>query len=116
MLERRHYVRANAQIEASVTPVDQEQTEVESRVVDISIGGMMLALGQEYPPGTQLTITLALPGHDGPVQCRGRVVWHDRDRLSGVEIVEIDPKDRERIDQLIVEACRRQAEEDIVVL
>ncbi len=69
--ERRKHDRVPIAIAVSYEN-HQETVVVQSR--DISLGGLFLGTTTPAPPGTDLALTLRLPGEHGPIQARGRVV------------------------------------------
>jgi uncharacterized protein (TIGR02266 family) len=69
---------------------------------DLSPGGAYFALAIPHPIGSQVEVTLRLPG-DAPIVCRGEVVnIPDATRFGmGVRFLDIREEDRTRLEALI---------------
>ncbi len=107
MAERRGNARLVARLEV------QEKNSRLPRVPlyvsgNISGGGMFLITQEPYPAGTSLRVTFHLPDDDKTVEAAGRVVWardekegSDRQPGMGIEFLEIDEQDRQRVRKFI---------------
>lgn len=107
MAERRGNVRLVSKLE--VQERDPRRARVPLYVSgNISAGGMFLITQDPYPPGTTFRISFGLPPHEKTVEATGRVVWSrpqkenpERQPGMGIEFLEIDEQDRERIREFV---------------
>lgn len=106
MQEPRRFVRSASRLPVTYTALPHDTPKV-SLTADVSGGGISLFATSTYPFGTQLQISLVLPGEESPVPCLGEVVWSERSTVLGSEspqaasvglrIVEIAPRDQDRL-------------------
>ncbi len=74
-------------------------------VYDIGPGGVFVPTPAPLPPGTELELSLHLPGERRIIRAEGRVVWTnlvDTPSLPagmGVRFLRIDPADRVRLER-----------------
>ncbi len=74
-------------------------------VYDIGPGGVFVATPAPLPPGTEIELSLHLPGERCIIRAEGRVVWTnlvDTPSLPsgmGIRFLRIDPADRVRLER-----------------
>ena len=110
MDERRQYVRLDSRLQVEYTVVPAAQP-LNAATKDVSVGGMRVEVTEQLEPGTQLAMTLTVPGGQR-VPLTVEVVSSDHHKLStvrprarthevGIRIVRIEPKDREILRQYV---------------
>ncbi|REJ73375.1 MAG: PilZ domain-containing protein [Acidobacteria bacterium] len=94
--EARHTIRVSRSIEATYS---HDCPPIRCRVEDVSETGMYLDSRHALPLGQLIRFSLDLPDEnpDRPIEGIGRVVWTEQMLGAGIEFVELDPADRERI-------------------
>ncbi|MFO8057132.1 MAG: TIGR02266 family protein [bacterium] len=107
MAERRSNFRLVSKLEV------QERDPARARVPlyvsgNISAGGMFLITQDPYPAGTTFRISFGLPQDGKTVEATGRVVWSRRQKENperqpgmGIEFLEIEEQDRQRIREFV---------------
>lgn len=73
------------------------------QTVNLSASGMLIQTNQSCEPGTELEFELALPGEQGPVRGRARVVRQTRARRErvtglGLQFSQLSQENRQRLD------------------
>ena len=73
--ERRRFSRSKLQFDERilVEVVDQGGTASSAWLLDISEGGAALEVGGSYPIGSQLSVSVQLPGTRSPINCWAQV-------------------------------------------
>ena len=82
-------------------------------VWNVSVVGVYIVLPEPLPPlDSRIVMTFSLPGEQTPVSCEGRIRWQNEPSIfagcgrtkpdlppgCGVEFLELDTRDRERIE------------------
>lgn len=107
MAERRSTVRAVVRIE-----VYDQDSRVERVPLfisgNVSSGGLFLITREPYPLKTSLKIEFSLPGEGPPIKALGSIVWTRTDKQApgqqpgmGVQFMEIEEKDRDRVRKFV---------------
>ncbi|MGB2630155.1 MAG: PilZ domain-containing protein [Candidatus Omnitrophota bacterium] len=96
--ERRRYVRIEAPLKVKLASGGKSY-EVTSK--DISPVGVRLEIGEKLKEAEGLSLSVSLPDVAKPVRIKGKLVWQAKTSLEdkapydvGVEIVEVDDKDK----------------------
>lgn len=104
--DRRSYVRANVNLQASVSSADSPEAEpLECRVVDISLGGggMQFHIDHPFTVGSEVGIIIHRGGSDDPLDLLGAVVWADHESGScGVHFHDLTEDQTQSIEDLVV--------------
>jgi len=84
----------------------EESTDRElyfQRGANISTGGIFLQRTIPHSKGTVINLQFTLPGDDEPVRVRGEIVnvGHADDLGMGVKFLDLDEKDRQRIERFV---------------
>ena len=99
LIQRREFVRVDATVRVSYTPVDGDGYSAETTTVNVSGGGFMVSGREALKVGEVISFTLQLDGDTrdaGPLEAIGRVV-RDTAAGLGVEVEHIDERERERL-------------------
>ena len=73
------------------------------KLFNISSGGCGIESGATVQVGTTVTLRVYVPTHKEPIQIgRARVTW-SAGQDFGVEFVDMDPKEQERLQQLLID-------------
>ena len=102
LIERRQYVRlkVDTTMEYYIDYVEKKKTVP---VRDVSGGGLRFLTKEELAPGRTLSVIFALPETSDTIQAVAEIVWARPAKgmtgiyEAGVNFVEIDPFDREKI-------------------
>lgn len=79
-----------------------EQTEyVDTKLVEISVGGAMLATEEPVPIGSDLVIEMTLPGAVSPIAISSKVAYHADNGGTGVKFIYRDSGGSRRLHELI---------------
>lgn len=74
--ERRKTIRINTALDVSYETVSGDTGKRRTSITrDISLGGINLALGEKFLPGTSLSLQLNLPNSSKPILTQGEIVW-----------------------------------------
>jgi c-di-GMP-binding flagellar brake protein YcgR len=117
-VQRRGAVRVEVLVPVEVRAAvpDGPHRALAGTTVDLSEGGMRVALPEAVEPGTELEARLHLPGGGPPVECAGRVVRggenpgaaSDRRFWTAVEFTTVPPAARRDLTRFVFEAQREQ--------
>ena len=108
--ERRRFVRLNISVEIQYTVLEKETPdELKAKSRNISAGGICIIADEKIATDNILILSIYLPADEMPIIAKGKVVWarpfeigKEGERFDvGVEFIEIDPKDRKKIDQYV---------------
>lgn len=102
MAERRRFTRISRSLVTYYRQLDEGVPERAALAVDVSRGGLLVELDPAPPVGELLSMEIVLGSGRPPVNIVGRVV-RTGDQGSGIEFVNIEPGDLERIQQFIAE-------------
>ncbi len=96
--ERRRFLRIEVPLKVKLMSGDRVD---KITTKNISPVGLRFELTRELNESNQLTMSLYLPSSERPIHLIGKVVWQNKSSLEdnapydiGVEIVEIDDKDK----------------------
>ena len=106
--ERRKTLRINTSIIVRYSVEKKQEARLNGRMKDVSQGGMRLLVNEKLSQGTLLLIEFHLPETKDIIESEGKVVWtsgdfEDRDQAgrrvfhTGVQFVNINPEDRNRL-------------------
>ncbi len=112
MDERRKFVRLDTRLEATYAVLSSGDAQ-QAVTKNVSGGGICLFTAQVLTPGTQLQVSMKLPGREQPIHCTAEVVWSEpyeivgktesrRSVESGVRLVEIAPTDQAAVMQHVI--------------
>src|SRR3989338_2911418 len=109
--ERRKFLRLNINVDIRFSLVkDTVQIERKSKSVNISAGGICIMTGEPLKAGDLLKLEIILPENPPLVQAIGKVAWvksfsyldENVQRYDvGVEFVEIDEHERQRVNKYV---------------
>jgi uncharacterized protein (TIGR02266 family) len=73
---------------------------------DVNEGGLFIETETPEPSGTAVLLQFRIPGSDGPIKLRGRVVWTSAERSSeipgmGIEFEDLDVRTRAKINDVV---------------
>ena len=114
MLERRQSMRVSVRLlgryalaQGATPSVAGEVlgTVDEGEVHNLSSGGLLLSTSRPLPLGANLQVEIETSSESSPLRIWGRVIWVSDDN-SGIEIVDVLPDVRARIDELIEQSLR----------
>jgi len=111
MIERRKYPRLNVDVDveyAILTTLSPEDKDSQSttQTKNISAGGICIIVYEDLPVGSLLHLKIFLPDSFEAIEAKGKIVWKSEMFMSsdlrsryevGVEFVEINEEDRDRI-------------------
>lgn len=103
--------RFTARIRIEYRLGDRESALLTDYTVNLSTGGVFIETGTLLSNDTILDISFMLPGHEGPIVCKGRVAWTNdpENRLHkelpggmGIQFQDLDWSDMVKIRQFIM--------------
>lgn len=93
--------------------------EYQTKTENIGCGGICVLLPKELKIFSQVEVELKLGTSNEPIKCDGTVVWSvERSKIDkgspqifdiGVEFVNLNARDRARIEQVVAECLSKQA-------
>lgn len=108
--ERRKFVRLNINVSVNCSLLDGKDIRHTATTKDIGAGGIRVFVDSQVKRGDVLKLEFLLPELPPQVFATGRVVWVrpfsiEGDKTTrfdaGIEFLDIDPKDRERINKYV---------------
>jgi PilZ domain len=81
-----------------------QDLEGEAQIIDLSFSGCRATCASPPPVGTQLYVSLYLPGMEGPLSIQLAVVRWVRQTLMGLQFCSIPSPHRERLQDWIMRA------------
>ena len=105
VIQRRESVRVDAHAPVDVAFEERDAKPVGTTTVNVSASGLLLAGPSVLNSGEHIRVTLQL-GDDEPVSARCRVVRETQEGFKGVQIVEIEEGDQERLVRFVFERQR----------
>ncbi len=110
--ERRKFPRLSlsADVKYSLIKLNSSQEAVSTK--NISAVGICIVVYEDLRIGSILTLNIYLPDSDAPLSAKGRVIWKSEFKVGfgskprfdvGVEFLELDEKDKERIFQYVAQ-------------
>ena len=117
MQERRRFIRLTARLEALFAMLPHGQMRP-VQVKDMSASGIRLATDAAVPPGTELQLSVQLPGRERQINALAEVVWSEphetvdkterqRGAETGARYREIAPVDRAALEAFVSAALNR---------
>jgi hypothetical protein len=100
--ERQH-LRAPVELEVDILAPDEMASLATST---IGSGGLSIRIAEIIPIGTQVDLSIKLPGRKVPLLAKGQVVW-SYPAAAGVAFVDLYQNDREHLEALAVQALLR---------
>jgi PilZ domain-containing protein len=100
--ERQH-LRAPVELEVDILAPEEMASLATST---IGAGGISIRIAEEIPIGTQVDLSIKLPGRKVPLLVMGQVVWSYPGAV-GVAFVDLYQNDREHLEGLAVQALLR---------
>ena len=120
--ERRKFPRIRAELIVRYKILDAKEQRFDGKTKDISGGGLCLVTRERINPGVVLAMDIKFPHLAEPTLISGRVIWSQKSNLgpspaghmrfdNGIEFVEINDLDRQRIiEQVKYEQEKMKAE------
>ena len=106
-LDQRVFPRFSAQCDLTISGGGET---LKNKTQNIGVGGVCVILQKEIQKLSQVKLRLVLDESMPPIECDARVVWMIPSKEisspkkhydTGVEFINLDPKDRERIDLFV---------------
>ena len=97
VVQRRDWVRVDAMIPVVYKPIGMGGWTVETNTINVSAGGFLVADPEGLRLGQTMRFTLELGEDEEPLEVTGTAVRETRGGALGVQIVDIDKDDRERL-------------------
>ncbi len=97
---RRRHMRLPVEIDCRYRAREQK-LYIETKVIEISVGGAMLATEEPVPIGANLVIEMTLPGAARPMAISAKVAYHSDTGWTGVKFVYRDSGGSRRLQELI---------------
>jgi len=98
--DKRQYKRLPTSIEAQfLTDSNQRGT---NRITEISMGGCTLRTTAEFPRGTFLELTLKPTSGEEPITIESGMVSSVRPSSLGISFLEMGPRDKQRLSQIVL--------------
>ena len=102
--ERQH-LRADVELEVDILAPDEMASLATSTV---GAGGLSIRIAEVIPRGTQVDLSIKLPGRRVPLLAKAQVVWSQPGAV-GLAFVDLYQNDREMLEALAVQALLRPA-------
>ena len=96
MSEQRKYLRFQAPLEVEYRTLTLNPIFGKALAKDLSREGVRIGLRQPIAIGTQVELSLNVPGDNLPVFATGKVAWADG-LEAGLKLTKISPKDQTRV-------------------
>ena len=101
MTERRKFLRFETALNAFCDVVS-EKSRAASKIKNISKEGALLVVGQKLPEGSELNLSMDVPGDNVPIFASCQVAWQKETNAShtyetGVKFIKIDSIARGRL-------------------
>jgi uncharacterized protein (TIGR02266 family) len=74
---------------------------VSSFATDIGSGGLRVQAPFDLEIGSEIDLVLCLPTEATPINVRARVAWQRKDRVAGLQFVDLPEDVRERIEEVL---------------
>ena len=100
MAERRHSLRAPAELEVDILAPEEMASLATSTV---GAGGVSIRIAEVVPVGTPVDLSIKVPQRKVPLLVTGQVVWSRPGEL-GVAFVDLFQNDRELLEGITVKA------------
>jgi c-di-GMP-binding flagellar brake protein YcgR len=111
--EKRKFPRLSFDVELKYKVLNSPSPKTqESRVKNISTGGLCIMILEKVKIRTPLKLEISLPHEDKPIVAKGKVAWVEKLTIvstetyvsydCGVEFVDISPQDQESINRHIM--------------
>lgn len=110
-LNRRRFPRVNYPCQVVVRNEAEEKDIILAHTENIGVGGVCAILRKGLPMFTSVEVELDLLDFEDHIKCQGKVVWSVRRKSSednkplfydiGIEFVDINDKDRERVEATV---------------
>ena len=108
MEERRKFVRLETPIQVKYRISSQPHTEDKSLSKNISVGGIMILVGEKMTPGAQLDLEINIPEYNKIIYATGEIVWQEEILIkeeitheTGIKFVKIAKENQEKISKYI---------------
>jgi len=80
-----------------------------NHVTNLSRGGLFIKSDNPLPVSAEVDLTLTLPGTDGPMRARGRVIWnydigkgsYQVVRGMGIKLIDLGTKERQTLTEYL---------------
>ena len=104
--ESREFTRCTFNADIAVSNLNDPNVRFSAKTVDISHGGMKLALVNKIEIGTRIKLTFLLPGDRKVIEFKARVVWARKERdkdgfAAGIIYTELDTASKDKICKFI---------------
>ena|SRR5436190_4786796 len=100
MAERRHHLRAPAELDVDILAPDEMASLATSTV---GSGGLSIRIAEVIPAGTQVDLSIKVPQRRVPLLVQGLVAWSRPGEL-GLAFVDLFQNDRELLEGIAVKA------------
>lgn len=114
-INQRKFPRVNYECLLKITKDGQEE-KLEARTENVGIGGLCVVLDKDLGLFTRLDLEFSFREDQAPIVCKGSVVWvvkkHPVDLTekptfdTGIEFVDIEKKDKEKVLGLVQELLK----------
>ncbi|MFA5271561.1 MAG: PilZ domain-containing protein [Candidatus Omnitrophota bacterium] len=108
--ERRKFPRLSISTNVKYSVVKINSLSDDIPMKNISAAGICIVADEDLQLGTVLSLSVYLPDNDAPIYTKGRVVWKSEFKIGygskssydiGVEFLEIDEEDKQKIFQYV---------------
>ncbi|MGB2629675.1 MAG: PilZ domain-containing protein [Candidatus Omnitrophota bacterium] len=117
-INKRRFPRVNYKCLIRISKDRQQEEVIDTYTENIGAGGICVTLDRGYDLFEKVSLEIHLGG-DEPVHCSGAIVWvvkghpvHKWEKPmydTGIEFVDINENDRERISRLVDELMKAEA-------
>ncbi len=115
MAQQRRFIRLRSNLIVKIRnrrPTDQETRALETRITNISIGGVFIETPDPFDVGSFVELDFTIPRHGDQVHARGMVRWVGRapggPMGMGIEFVEVTVHAREAIGGYVGQRVRTE--------
>ncbi len=74
-MERRKYVRLDAEVKINCVEIKGQKKKIPALTKNISVQGICFTSKKEFKPKTALKVSVFIPHYWKPIQLEGKVVW-----------------------------------------
>jgi len=99
-MDRREYTRLSSSFQAHL--VDSDAVRMDGRVTEISMGGCTFETSTMLPHGSLLELTIKPASDDDPITIETATVCSVRQESMGVRFLELQPADKHRLSQVVL--------------
>ncbi len=109
--ESREFIRCALNTDILISDLSDPDVKFSAKTVDISHGGMKLALANKIEIGARIKLTLLLPRDHEAIEFKARVVWARKEKdkdgfAAGIIYTELDAASKDKIFKFIENYCK----------